>query len=204
MLFLRPQQADLFSKASETSSRAQLVPVPAKQPASNAAAIETKITSDVPKAPAPLQKMVTQETILKESNSVLRNPVLEQNPPEESANQNVQGDMPSKIRIEEIISCSSVNNKQYSRPKIKFSLAQDNTPMIWMKVISENPPFTLTHVYYFNGQKYYEVPLAIRYHRMRTWSSVTLRSPDHIGKWHVDVITDNGEKLDQIEFMVVK
>ena len=73
-----------------------------------------------------------------------------------------------------------------------------------MKVISENPPFTLTHVYYFNKRKYSEVPLAIRYHRMRTWSSVTLKSPDHIGKWRVEVIDDSGAKLDQIEFAVVK
>ena len=76
--------------------------------------------------------------------------------------------------------------------------------MVWMKVLSKKPPFTLTHVYYLNGQKYCEVPLAIRYHRMRTWSSVSLRSPDHIGKWRVDVIAENGTTLDQIAFTVVK
>jgi hypothetical protein len=131
-------------------------------------------------------------------------PVDPQNSPEKFSNQKVQGDMPSGIIVEEIISCSSVKNKQYSRPKIEFSLAQDTRPKIWMKVISENPPFTLTHVYYCNGQKYCEVPLAIRYHRMRTWSHVTLRLPEHIGKWRVEVIDDRGAKLDQIEFIVVK
>ena len=150
------------------------------------------------------QKMVDRETVLKSSDSVLSNPILEQNSPAEFSNQRVQSDMPSGIRIEEIISCSSVSDKQYSRPKSKFSLAQDATPKVWMKVISENPSFTLTHVYYFNKRKYCEVPLAIRYHQMRTWSSVTLRSPDHIGKWRVEVIDDSGAKLDQIEFVVVK
>jgi Protein of unknown function (DUF2914) len=97
-----------------------------------------------------------------------------------------------------------VKNKQYSRPIIKSSLAQAASPKIWMKVLSENPPFTLSHVYYFNERKYCEVPLAIRYNRMRTWSSVSLKSPDHIGKWRVEVIADNGAKLDQVEFTVVK
>jgi len=204
MLFLKQQSAILSAKVPNTSSQVQFAPVPAKQPVSNVGTVEIKASSNTPKVLAPSQKMVDRETVLKSSDSVLSNPILEQNAPAEFSNQRVQGDMPSGIRIEEIISCSSVNDKQYSRPKSKFSLAQDDTPKVWMKVIAENPPFTLTHVYYFNGRKYCEVPLAIRYHQMRTWSSVTLRSPDHIGKWRVEVIDDSGAKLDQIEFAVVK
>ena len=195
MLLLKQQPTILSSKVPKTSSRVQLAPVPAKQPVSNVSTLEIKASS---------QKIVDRETVLKSYDSVLNNPILEQNSPVEFSSQRVQGDMPSGIRIEEIISCSSVNDKQYSRPKSKFSLGQDTTPKIWMRVISENPPFTLTHVYSFNGRKYCEVPLAIRYHQMRTWSSVTLRSPDHIGKWRVEVIDDSGAKLDQIEFAVVK
>ncbi|MDY0221825.1 MAG: DUF2914 domain-containing protein [Desulfobacterium sp.] len=165
---------------------------------------EIKAPSDKQKVPPPAQKQENTETLAKSSDSVLDNPVLKQNPPEEFSSQKEQGDMPSGIRIEEIISCSSVSNKQYNRPKNKFSLAQDATPTIWMNVISEDPPFTLTHVYYCNGRKYYEVPLEIKHHRMRTWSTITLRSRKHIGKWRVEVIDDNGTKLDQIEFTVVK
>jgi len=204
MLLLKQQPAILSAKVPKISSQVQLAPVPAKQQASNVGTVEIKASSNTPKVLAPSQKMVDRETVLKSSDSVLSNPILEQNSPAEFSNQRVQGDMPSGIRIEEIISCSSVNDKQYSRPKSKFSLAQDDTPKVWMNVISENPPFTLTHVYYFNKRKYCEVPLAIRYHQMRTWSSVTLRSPDHIGKWRVEVIDDSGAKLDQIEFIVVK
>jgi hypothetical protein len=203
MLLLKQQSTTLSSKVPKASSRVQLAPVPAKQPASNVGTMEIK-TSDTPKVLASSQKMVDKETVLKSSGSVLSNPILEQNSPAKFSNQRVQGDMPLGIRIEEIISCSSVNDKKYSKPKSKFSLAQDDTPKIWMKVISENTPFTLTHVYYCNGRKYCEVPLAIRYHRMRTWSTVTLRSPEHIGKWRVEVIDENGAKLDQIEFTVVK
>ncbi|MBA3008718.1 MAG: DUF2914 domain-containing protein [Proteobacteria bacterium] len=204
LLLLKQQSSSLFSKAPETISRARIVPVSAEQHASTPAIVEKKALPDAPKVLAPLQKTVARETILKSSDSVLSTPVLEQDSPVESSNQGVQGDMPSGIRIEEIISCSSVVDMQCSSPKIQFSLGQEATPTIWMKVVSQNPSFTLTHVYYLNEQKYCEIPLAIRYHQMRTWSSITLRSPDHIGKWRVEVIADKGAKLDQVEFIVVK
>ncbi len=204
LLFFKEQLPSLFSKEPGTSSPAKLAPGPAKQPASSARTEKILASSDTPKVPPPIQKVVDKETLSTSSDCVVSNPILEQKSPEEFSNQKIQGDMPSGIRVEEIIACSSVKNRQYSRPKIEFSLAQDAIPKIWMKVISENPPFTLTHVYYCNGQKYCEVPLAIRYHRMRTWSHVTLRLPKHMGKWRVEVIDDRGAKLDQIEFIVVK
>ncbi len=192
----------VFSKGSKISSMAQWVKGPAE--ALTTGTVKIKASPETQKVLSPSQKIMDRQAgpNSPESDST---PVLEkENSPAKLSNQSVQGDMPSGIRIENIISCSSVNNKQYSRPKNKFSLAQDATPWIWMKVISENPPFTLTHVYYCNGRRYCEVPLAIRYRRMRTWSSVTLRSQDQIGKWRVDVVDDRGAKLDQIEFSVVK
>ncbi len=112
--------------------------------------------------------------------------------------------MLSGIQIHEIVSCSSVSQKQYVSAKTIFSLKEESTPVVWMTVLADNPPFTLTHVYYVNGRRYCEVPLNIRYHRMRTWSNVTLNHPDHAGKWRVEVIAENGEKLKHIEFTVVE
>lgn len=205
-LFFKEQPLSLFSEEPQISSPGEPVPTsaPEKQPVPKACTEAIKASPDTQKVPPTIQQEENTEPLAKSSDSVLDNPVLKQNPPEELSDQKVQGDMPSGIRIEEIISCSSVNNKQYNRPKIKFSLAQDTTPTIWMNVTSEGPPFTLTHVYYCNEQKYYEVPLAIKHHRMRTWSTVTLKSRKHIGKWRVEVIDENGAKLDQIEFTVVE
>jgi hypothetical protein len=109
----------------------------------------------------------------------------------------------SSIQIADIVSCSSVRKRQYVSPKTVFSLKKSSTPIVWMNVLSDKPPFTLFHVYYVNGSRYCRVPLKIRHRRMRTWSTVTLNSRKHHGKWRVEVITDNGEKLDQIEFTVV-
>jgi hypothetical protein len=48
----------------------------AEQPASNEVTVEIKALSDAPKVLAPLQKMVARETVLKSSDSVLSNQVL--------------------------------------------------------------------------------------------------------------------------------
>jgi len=195
ILIMQQQPAIHASKEVKTPGQAQKAIAPAEQSTSNISIEKAKApsgtTNTVPPAPT-------------SSDLVLDNRVLEQKPPVKFIPQRLKKDIPLKIQIEEIISCSNVKNRQYSKPKVKFSLAQGISPKVWMKVISQNPPYKLTHVYYLNEKKYCEVPLAIRYHRMRTWSSITLRSADHVGKWRVDVIDDTGSKLDQIEFAVVK
>lgn len=206
IVFLVRQQVISPPKVPETLPQAQTVPMPENKPASiiGNAETETKIISNIKKEPDPPRKIVDEKTVQKSSDPVLNNPVPEKNDSVEFPIQRVKDIIPSRIRIKEIISCSSVQDRQYSQPKVEFSLAKDTKLMVWMEVISKDPPFTLTHVYYLNGKKYCAVPLAIRYHRMRTWSSVTVQSPDHIGKWRVNVINDSGDILDHIEFSVVK
>ncbi len=108
------------------------------------------------------------------------------------------------IQIAEIVSCTSVSQRQYVAAKSVFSLEQDAAPMVWMTVLSDNPPLVLTHVYYFNGRRYCEIPLEIRYPRMRTWSYVNLDPQHHTGQWRVEVMTGKGEKLAQVEFAIIE
>ncbi|WP_300457131.1 DUF2914 domain-containing protein [Desulfobacula sp.] len=112
--------------------------------------------------------------------------------------------IPSDIHISEIVTCSSVRARQYVSARTTFSLKKGLTPMVWMTVLSDSPPFTLYHVYYVNGRRHCRIPLKIRHPRMRTWSNITLSSRDHVGKWRVEVMTENGVKLDQIEFSVTE
>lgn len=205
LLLLKQQPAVLFSKPPKTSPPKQAVLVPAEQPALNKGIVQVEPPLDVPKVPPPTKpEKEEKQVILKSPGSDLNTQVLEKKPPVQAPIQSLGGKTRSGVQIDEIISCTRVNNRQCSSPKLKFSLSQGDTPKTWMKVISKQPPFTLTHVYYVNGQKYCEVPLAISYRHMRTWSSVTLRSFDHIGRWRVEVIDDSGAKLDQIEFEVVE
>ena len=106
------------------------------------------------------------------------------------------------IQIGQLVTCSDVRDKQYVIEKSTFSVSADPVAMVWMRVLSETPPFTLKHVYSLNGEHYCDVSLNIRYPHMRTWSKVTIDQDIHIGTWHVDVVNENGEILDQIEFTV--
>ena len=112
--------------------------------------------------------------------------------------------IPSDIHISKIVTCSSVSKRQYVSAKTRFSLKEGTTPVVWMTVLADSPPFTLNHVYYVNGHRYCKIPLKIRHPRMRTWSNITLTSRKHLGKWRVEVMTENGVKLDQIEFFVTE
>jgi hypothetical protein len=109
----------------------------------------------------------------------------------------------SGIQISHLVTCGGVRDKQYIHGKAVFSLAADPMAIVWMRVLSKTPPFTLTHVYYLDGKHYCDVPLQIPYPHMRTWSKVSINRDIHIGQWHVDVVAQNGEILDQIEFTVV-
>lgn len=107
------------------------------------------------------------------------------------------------VSIGEIVTCCSVKNRQYVNASHGFSLKDSPTPTVWMSVEAADPPFTLTHVYYVNGEKYCSVPLGIRYHRTRTWSRVKATTRAHLGAWRVDVVTDDGHIVGRTTFDVL-
>ncbi len=109
----------------------------------------------------------------------------------------------TNTRIADLATCQGVKNKQPVVRQNIFSLRNGVTPYVWMDVRSETTPYKLRHVYYLNGRRYCEVPLAIHYPRMRTWSNVSLRHPYETGQWRVDVVTGSGKTLSRIEFTVV-
>ena len=106
------------------------------------------------------------------------------------------------VEISHLVVCGGVKDKQFISPKSVFSVSADPYAVVWMRVLSADPPFTLTHVYWLNGKRYVDVPLEIRYPHMRTWSRVTLDRQRQIGQWRVDVVNETGQMLDQIEFTV--
>lgn len=134
-------------------------------------------------------------TALQRATAVARMPLKPE--PESAPNPDIQ--------IARIETCKTVEKRQFVSPQQIFSLQDDSTPVVWMDVRSKKTPYTLRHVYYRNGNKYCEVPLKIKFPRMRTWSYVTLKDQNqaHMGRWRVEVITDGSEKLSQIEFEVI-
>ncbi len=110
-----------------------------------------------------------------------------------------------EIYIPKCLACKDVKQRKFIKEQYIFSVAEDNTPVIWMVAKSKNVPQIIKHIYYFKGKKYCEVPLSIKYPRTRTWSYVTLDrdSPRHTGSWRVDIVKKDGKILKQIKFKVV-
>lgn len=155
---------------------------------------------EVPEPPVETDPIVTGETESIQTQEITNTDRPDITP---SSKQSDQTELHSGIHISKIVSCSRVSNRQYVAPKTIFSLKDGISPIIWMTVLADQPPVTLTHVYYVNGQQYCTVPLGIHYPRTRTWSHVTLNQSSQLGAWRVDVMTNAGEILDQIEFSVV-
>lgn len=105
------------------------------------------------------------------------------------------------IELVSAVVCEGVRKHQPMDETDRFNLAKTRRAYVWMEVRSKEQPFVMQHVYYLNGRKYCEVPLQIRYPRMRTWSYVTLQKADQTGSWTVEVIHDN-RVLETVGFQV--
>jgi len=68
----------------------------------------------------------------------------------------------------------------------------------WTKIISQNVPAAIKHVWYADEQQVAEVPLNINYPSTRTWSSKAISA----GKWRVEVVGETGEVLASTDFTV--
>ena len=114
---------------------------------------------------------------------------------------------PQGIRIAEIVTCPKVENRQCLSAQTEFSVEPDGRPdvWVWMDVRSKKSklPYQLRHVYYFNNREHASVVLNIKYSRMRTWSNLTLDNKRYAGEWHVEVVTEKGQKISETGFTMV-
>ena len=106
-------------------------------------------------------------------------------------------------KISRILTCAGVKSLTCVEPRSVFALNGKEIPHVWMEVHSNKFPYILRHVYYHEGEKYCEVPLEIKYPRMRTWSNITLKNPKYIGAWHVKIVTEDGKIMQQTDFEVI-
>lgn len=128
--------------------------------------------------------------------------VMEPTVPETPETETVVDAVPP-VRIDDLVTCSRVVDREATDPATVFSLARTPRPTVWMRALADQPPLTLTHVYYHNDALYCRVPLRIDYARTRTWSRVTLDPALHLGDWRVDVVDETKEVLESITFRVV-
>jgi hypothetical protein len=104
-------------------------------------------------------------------------------------------------KLASVVVCQGVRNREPLGAKDRFDLADQPRAYVWMEVYARDLPVVIKHIYYHNGRKYCEVPLEIRYPRMRTWSYVTIDKPDLAGTWSVEIALD-GRVLKKASFRV--
>jgi hypothetical protein len=105
-------------------------------------------------------------------------------------------------RIDQNLVCSGIKARNCIVRQSDFVLRNGQNPHVWMEVFSDSVPYLLKHVYYHEGRKYVEVPLTIKYSRMRTWSYITLKDLDQVGSWHVEIVAEDGTVLGRADFNV--
>jgi hypothetical protein len=106
-------------------------------------------------------------------------------------------------RIARNLVCSGVKGRNCLAPQTVFALKENQNPHVWMEVYSDSVPYTLKHVYYHEGRTYVEVPLRIKYRRMRTWSYITLKGSNLAGSWYVETVAEDGTVLGRADFQVI-
>lgn len=109
---------------------------------------------------------------------------------------------PSALHISRLAVCQDIDNRMPVGKRSVFSINRDRYATVWTEVKTESPPGVITHIYYLNDEKYCEVRLAVRHRRMRTWSRITLSGNEQVGRWRVDVVSDEGTVLKQADFQV--
>jgi len=101
---------------------------------------------------------------------------------------------------------------------IKFAVAiQDREPVgisekfppdigkvyCWTKVVAQEVPTNIYHVWYYGDREMARVELGITYHTFRTWSSKKIL-PQWVGTWKVVVEDENGNKIAEKSFEITE
>jgi len=125
--------------------------------------------------------------------------------PIESASENRTLDARSQaannMRVIRAVASSDVINKNPAGLSDSFQWSMEKV-YIWTMIECEQPPSSIRHTYYFNGQKVNDIVLKVKSPQWRTWSYKTLLDKRYIGPWRVDITSDDGELLQSVFFEV--
>jgi transcriptional regulator with XRE-family HTH domain len=77
-----------------------------------------------------------------------------------------------------------------------------NRVYVWSLIQCKNPPSSIRHIYYFQGEKLSDVHLNVQSPRWRTWSYIPLSNKRYIGPWRIDITSAEGKVLRSLNFEV--
>ncbi len=105
------------------------------------------------------------------------------------------------LNVVRAVAASDIQNKNPANIANAFSWSTERV-YIWSRIECKQPPDSIRHIYYFEGQKVNDIELKIRSPQWRTWSYKTLLDERWIGQWKVDITSVEGKLLQSIFFEV--
>jgi hypothetical protein len=101
------------------------------------------------------------------------------------------------LKVEKAVAAASVEDREPVGEATEFD-ASAGTVSCWTKILAENPPTTIKHVWYADGEQVFEKTLDIKFASVRTWTTKTVKP----GSWRVDVTDEAGTVLKSVTFTV--
>ena len=105
------------------------------------------------------------------------------------------------MRVVRAVATSEIKNKNPLDLGNSFPWTTEKV-YIWSMIECKQPPSSVRHTYYFEGQKVNDIELKIKSPQWRTWSYKTLLEKRWIGQWKVEITSAEGELLQSIFFEV--
>jgi len=107
-----------------------------------------------------------------------------------------------KLIAEEIKICTAIKDRQ---PVGVDSIFADSLEKLYCftKIVGATDTTSIYHVWYFGDEEKAKVNLPIKSSSWRTWSSKII-AKDWMGKWHVEITTEEGDLLGKKEFEIHK
>jgi DUF2914 family protein len=128
--------------------------------------------------------------------AVAQAPEQQQVPQQQQAPQQ-RTEAPKLDQVEKIALGTGVEARELVGEATEFD-ASVGRIFCWTKIISQNVPTTIKHVWYADAEEAAEVTLNVQYPSTRTWSSKVIKP----GKWRVEVLSETGAVLASAEFTV--
>ncbi|MBI5574504.1 MAG: DUF2914 domain-containing protein [Elusimicrobia bacterium] len=106
------------------------------------------------------------------------------------------------LSIADFAFCKSVANREPVDKSEVFS-PEVGKVYFWTVITGAKEPAEVKHIWYYNNKKMFEISLAIKNPRHRTWSNKTI-IPEWLGDWKVDVVDVSGNVLKSAIFKIEK
>jgi hypothetical protein len=105
------------------------------------------------------------------------------------------------VTVENAALCTGVEDHEPIGSASSFS-ADVGKVYLWTKILSDEIPSDIKHVWYYGDEKIADVPLNIKYKSTRTYSYKTIM-PEWMGDWHVEVVDSEEKVLKKLDFTIV-